>query len=403
MSDGTIVAAAEIGTSKVAVLIGEVSSAGRLTILGHGKCTSTGVRKGEFHDLRKVRDCLQAALQNAEESAATSVDSLFLAQTGGHLEGKFNEGIANVRNANGIVQQEDVDRACRDAKECNPPAERLWVLHIRNPFRLDDRVVDEPVGAKGSRLSACYWSVSGHSRVIQEQIRLLNHISLEVDDLILSSTASAEAVLQSSEKEAGCIVLDIGGGTTDYAFYQGGYIVRAGVIPVGGDHITNDLSIGLRINVSWAETLKQQHGNALAHPESRERKVWAKGDHSIGDRECCLHSVHTIIESRMRELFGIVRKEWDDVLDGHKPGAGVVITGGTSQLNGIDELAAKVFACPVRIGTPPSRIDPAISGPEFSTSVGLLMYAARSDGVLRGDPRPVAPSRLFKKLTGFFR
>ncbi len=403
MSEGTIVAAAEIGTSKVAVLIGHVSEAGRLGIIGHGLCSSRGVRKGAIYDLRAVLDCLQSAIELAETRASVSVENLFLAQSGSHLQGQFIEGIANVRNANGIVQQEDVERACSDAKGKMPPNDRIWVVHIRNPFRIDERVVEEPIGEQGSRLSAGYWSVSGERKIISDQIRLLNGIAIEVEDLILASTASAEAVLQTSEKRSGCIVLDVGGGSTDYVFYKDGFIVRAGVIPVGGDHITNDLSVGLRINSRWAENLKKEHGCALARTEDKERKVWAHGDHSIGDRECYLQSVHAIIEARVRELFEIVRKEWVSVLGDSKPGSGVVLTGGTSRLSGIEELAAKVFATHVRIGTPPNGVEKAIAGVEYSTCIGLLMYASRNDTIAGGGPRPVAATGLLRKLTGLFK
>jgi cell division protein FtsA len=402
MSEGIIVAAAEIGTSKVCVLIGDVSEQGRLSIIGHGQCSSKGVRKGEIYDLRAACNCLQSAIDIAETRANLRLENLFLAQTGGHLKGQFNEGIVNVRNANGVITEEDVKKACDEAKGLMPPDERIWVVHIRNPFRVDDRVVEEPVGEFGSRLSAGYWSVSGVKQTIQDQIRLLQGISIEVEDLILSSTASAGAVLQESEKRSGCIVLDIGGGTTDYVFYKDGFIVRAGVIAVGGEHITNDLSIGLHINAFCAENLKKEHGHAIASDEDKRRNVWVHGDHSIGDRECNLFTVHTIIEVRMRELFEIVRKEWQSVLGESKPGSGVVLTGGSARLAGITELATKVFASHARIGKPPAGIEDAISGVEYSTCIGSLIYASKHDMLTKGGARPVAVDGLLRKLKGFF-
>ncbi|MDP4693688.1 MAG: cell division protein FtsA, partial [Opitutales bacterium] len=285
MSYSRVVGAVEIGTSKVAVLLGEIVGESGLNIIGHSACSSKGIKKGVITDLNVASDCVHAAILAAEKNAQTRIDEVYLAQTGSHLIGNFNVGTTNVSSPDGIIRSIDIESAKADAKRRKLPQSRTYIHHIQNPFSVDDRQVENPLSKEGRRLQVGYWSVHGDSDIVSDSLRVIRGIDLDVSDMIISSIASGAVLLQESEKENGALVIDMGGGTTDYVLYRKGYIVKTGVVPVGGDHITNDLSIGLRVGRKSAEDFKVKNGRAYYSSEDREEKVWMIGDLTIGDRE----------------------------------------------------------------------------------------------------------------------
>ena len=285
MSQSRVVAAVEIGTSKIAVLLGEILGDAGLNIIGHAVSSSKGVKKGEITDLDKASDCVHAAILKAEANAKTRVDEVYLAQTGRHLMGNFNVGSSNISSSDGVVRLADIDAAKEDAKRRTLPRDRTYIHHIQNPFTLDGRPVDNPLSKEGRQLQVGYWSVHGDSEAVSDSLRVIRGIDLDVSDMIISSIASGVVLLEESEKENGALVIDMGGGTTDYVLYRKGFIVKTGVVPVGGDHITNDLSIGLRVARKSAEEFKIKNGRAYYESEDREEKVWLFGDMTIGDHE----------------------------------------------------------------------------------------------------------------------
>ncbi len=399
MSNRKILGAVEIGTSKIAVLVGELDEDDMLNIIGHGVCSSSGIRKGAIFQLKDVSDCVQNAIITAEQSAGVSLSEVFLAQTGAHLQGRFLKGGANVSAADRVIRHGDIERAQKDAKSFSLEGGRVYVNHIRNPFLVDGQTVEEPLGRIGSRIEACYWSVDASQRVLSDQMRVINGIDINVRDVILSSSASAAAVTSEVEKDTGCLVIDIGGGTTDFVLYHSGYIVRTGVIPVGGDHLTNDLSMGLRLARRLAEDFKLRHGHAIARKEDRAHRAWAVGDRSVGDRECSLYAARKIIEERLRETFFFIQNELGDFLQSRGIGAGVVLTGGTANLPGIADLAEKCFNAPARTGRPPQGVKSSLAGPEYSTCVGLLTYAIGAD---EAEGQETEAPRFLRKIRSLF-
>ncbi|NBB78844.1 MAG: cell division protein FtsA [Verrucomicrobia bacterium] len=401
MSYDRVVAAVEIGTSKVAVLLGEIVGDGGLNIIGHNVGSSKGVKKGAITDLDKASDCVHAAILQAEKKAETRVDEVYLAQTGAHLSGNFNLGSANVRSSDGVVSRVDMEAAKDDAKRRTLPRDRTYIHHIQNPFALDGRPVDNPLSKAGRQLQVGYWSVHGDSEAVSNSLRVIRGIDLEVRDIIISSIASGAVLLEDSEKENGALVIDMGGGTTDFVLYRKGYIVKTGVVPVGGDHITNDLSIGLRVARKSAEDFKLRNGRAVYQSEDREETVWLFGDLTIGDREYPLAAITKIIEARVFEVFDII-KEQLEAAELFKPAeiaSGVVLTGGSSKLPGITEAAQRRFGLEARISEGPGDVAEELRIPEYSTVLGLLHYALTGQDETE---EAVKPSGLLRKLTSLF-
>lgn len=399
MSQSRVVAAVEIGTSKVAVLLGEIIDDAGLNIIGHSVGSSKGVKKGEITDLDRASDCVHATILKAEENAQTRVDEVYLAQTGRHLKGNFNVGSSNVSSPDGVVRRVDVDAAKEDAKRRTLPHGRTYIHHIQNPFSLDGRPVENPLSKEGRHLQVGYWSVHGDSEAVSDSLRVIRGIDLDVSDMIISSIASGAVLLEESEKENGALVIDMGGGTTDYVLYRKGYIVKTGVIPVGGDHITNDLSIGLRVARKSAEEFKVKNGRGYYQAEDREEKVWLFGDLTIGDRQYPLAAITKIIEARVFEVFDII-KEQLEASDLFEPGdiaSGVVLTGGSSRLAGIAEAAQRRFGLDARVSEGPSDVAKELSAPEYSTTLGLLHYALTGQEEKQHSTKP---SGIFRKLTG---
>lgn len=401
MSQTRVVAAVEIGTSKIAVLLGEIIGDSGLNIIGHSVGSSKGVKKGEITDLDKASDCVHATILKAEQAAQTRIDEVYLAQTGRHLVGNFNVGGANISSPDGIVRRSDIDAAKDDAKRRTLPRDRTYIHHIQNPFSLDGRPVENPFSKEGQQLQVGYWSVHGDSEAVSDSLRVIRGIDLDVTDMIISSIASGAVLLEDSEKENGALVIDMGGGTTDYVLYRKGYIVKTGVVPVGGDHITNDLSIGLRVARKNAEEFKLKSGRAYYRSEDRDEKVWLFGDLTIGDREYPLAAITKIIEARVFEVFDIIKEQLEtaELFDPSEIASGVVLTGGSSQLNGIDEAAHRRFGLEASVSEGPRDVAEELRAPEYSTALGLLHYALSGQ---EESQRQAKPSGLLRRLTGLF-
>ncbi|MFP4070080.1 MAG: cell division protein FtsA [Opitutales bacterium] len=401
MSHTRVVGAVEIGTSKVAVLLGEIIDDEGLNIIGHSAGTSKGVKKGVITNLAAASDSVHATIMSAEKNAQTRIDEVYLAQTGRHLEGAFNVGTANVSSADGVIRRVDIEQAKEDARRRKLPRQRTYIHHIQNPFSVDGRPVDNPLSKEGERVQVGYWSVHGDSGVVSDSLRVIQGIDLDVSDMIISSIAAGAVLLEDSEKDNGALVIDMGGGTVDWVLYRKGFIVRTGVVPVGGDHITNDLSIGLRVGRKSAEEIKTKHGRAYYESADRDETVWLIGDLTIGDREYPLAAITKIIEARVGEIFEIIRADLEEA-GLFEPGdiaSGVVLTGGGSRLKGIEEAARRSFDLDARLGELSREISDELRSPEYSVVLGLLHYALTGQEESR---RTAKPAGLIRKVVGLF-
>lgn len=394
----TFIGAVEIGTSKITVLVGEYTGR-ELAIIGHGECSSRGVIKGSVVDYKAASDCTHSALEQAERDAGEKIDLVFLAQTGGHLEGFYNEAAVNVKAADNMIDRDDIRTVCDLARSKELPSGRMVVHHIRRPFRVDGRIVPtSPENLVGQRLEVGYWTVHGQEQRLADNIHVIRGFNLEVRELVLSSLASGHMVTTPEERQHGVLAIDIGAGTTDFALYRDGVAHTTGVVPVGGTHLTNDLSIGLRLTESQAEKLKLRFGRATVAAKDRNDKVWLDGNFAIGDRQFARQAIEQITAARTWELFEVVKKKLGNAFSPETCAAGVVLTGGTAKLTGIAEAAAKVFGVPAHLGETPGWVAENLRDPGYNTALGLLYY-----GVSAHNEKTTAPRKSGGFLSGVRR
>jgi cell division protein FtsA len=263
--------------------------------------------------------------------------------------------------------------------------------------------VENPLSKEARCLQVGYWSVHGDSEIVSDSLRVIRGIDLDVNDMIISSIASGAVILQESEKENGALVIDIGGGTTDYVLYRKGYIVKTGVVPVGGDHITNDLSIGLRVGRKSAEEFKVKNGRAFYNSADRDEKVWLFGDLTIGDREYPLAAITKIIEARVSEIFDIIKEQLidADLLVPSDIASGIFLTGGTSRLTGIEEAAKRSLGLDACVAEGPQDVVDELRQPEYSTVLGLLHYALTGQEESQSSVKPAGILRRIGSLLNF--
>lgn len=388
------IGAVEIGTSKVTVLIGEYTGR-ELAIIGRGECQSRGVIKGTVVDYKAASECTHSALEQAEREAGERTDTVFLAQTGGHLEGFYNEASVSVKAADNMIAAEDIRTVCELARSKELPAGRMVVHHIRRPFRVDGRLVPtSPEHLVGQRLDVGYWTVHGQEQRLADTIHVIRGFNLEVSELVLSSLASGHMVTTPEERQHGVLAIDIGAGTTDYVLYRDGVPHTTGVLAAGGTHLTNDLSIGLRLTEGQAEKLKLRYGRAEVQTRDKTEKVWLDGNFAIGDRQFSRQAIEQITAARAWEILEVVKKKLGGAFSVDTCSSGVVLTGGTAKLAGIGEAAAKIFNVPVHLGETPAWVAENLRDPGYNTALGLLYYGVQAHNERLGAPR---------RRTGFLR
>jgi cell division protein FtsA len=369
-----------MGTSKVSVLIGEIVSKTSLHIVGFGECQSHGIVKGAVVDARRASEAVHTAISAAEKAAGdVRVNEIYLAQTGGHLEGFYNDAEYSVSSADGRVSRADVRMVERLAQAKQLPEGRLMVEALRRPYRVDGLIVKAPEGIAGKKIQTGYWMVHADAARLKDSIGIAQDYQLHVRGLVLSSLASGRIVTSPLERQNGALALDIGAGTTDYVLYRDGAPQAAGVVTVGGSHLTNDLSLGLRIREGQAELLKTRHGRATLTAKDRNEKVWIDGNMGLGDRQVPRMAIEQILSERTRELFEVVKKKLGNAFTPEGTPAGVVLTGGTAKLEGIDEMAKSVFGVAARVGEAPSWVDPRWRDPRHSTVLGVLNHVLQAE------------------------
>ncbi len=394
------IGAVEIGTSKITVLVGEYTGR-ELAIIGCGECSSRGVIKGSVVDYKAASECTHSALEQAERDAGERIEVVFLAQTGGHLEGFYNEASVSVKASDNLIDAGDIRTVCDLAKSKELPAGRMVVHNIRRPFRVDGRLVPgTPEHLVGQRLEVGYWTVHGQEQRLADNIHVIRGFNLEVRELVLASLAAGHMVTTPEERQHGVLAIDIGAGTTDFVLYRDGAPHTTGVVPVGGTHLTNDLSIGLRLTDGQAEKLKLRFGRANVQVRDKGQKVWLDGNFAIGDRQFPLLAIEQITAARTWELLEVVKKKLGNAFSSETCTAGVVLTGGSAKLAGVAETAAKVFGVPAHLGEAPTWVSENLRDPGFHTALGLLYYgvstqAEKSAPARRGGGFLTGVRRLF--------
>jgi cell division protein FtsA len=402
--DTNIIVGLDIGTSKVVAIVGEISPDNEIEIIGIGSHTSNGLKKGVVVNIDSTVLSIQRAVQEAELMAGMEIEAVYAGIAGSHISSLNSHGIVAIKD--GEVSRHDVDRVIDAARAVAIPADQK-ILHILpQEFVIDNQEgIHEPVDMCGVRLEAQVHMVTCAVSAAQNIIKCVRRCGLEVSDLILEQIASSYSVLEEEEKELGICLVDIGGGTTDIAVFTGGAIRHTAVIPIAGDQVTNDIAVALRTPLQHAEELKLRYGCALAQLANGDDTIEVP---SIGERPARRLSRQTlaeVIEPRYEELLGLIQNElrrsgFEDLVAG-----GVVLTGGSSKMEGLIELAEEVFHMPVRLGIPQhvTGLLDVIRNPIHATGVGLLLFGYNNNTANVPDLSQGGAKELWQRMKSWFQ
>jgi len=397
--DSNIIVGLEIGTSKVCAVVGEQSADGSLNVIGLGQSCSRGVRKGEIVDATMIEEDVRNAIVEAEQMADVEIRNVYLGVTGGHIRGFNNRGVHPVVSADREISDDDVQDVIKNAKAINLPTENTVVHAIRQHFFVDGHDgVANPVGMLGSRLEVDVHVVHGHTNRLQNAIRLVKGLQLEVDEIVFNGLASSLALLTNEQKELGALVIDIGGGTTDYVVYTNGVIKHTGVLAIGGDHVSNDLAYGLKVPLSRAEKLKLEHGCALVDKTVTGQTITITNELGLPLKTVNVEHLQRIMSLRIEEIFQLVAQDLEQAGLFDYLRAGVFLCGGGARVPEIARLAEPILQMPVSLGqtNSVSGLKSALDQPEFVTAIGLAKF-----GSFKARKRDGRPS-LARGIKGIF-
>ena len=386
----------DIGTTKICAIVGAMTDEG-LDIVGIGTSPSRGLRKGVVINIEGTVSAIRKAIQEAELMAGCEIKSVFAGIAGGHIKGINSQGVIAIKNRE--VTNEDVRRVIDAAKAIAIPMDREVIHILPQEFIIDDQDgIKEPLGMSGVRLEARVHIVTGAVASAQNIIKSCNKAGVDVGDIVLEQLGSAEAVLTPDEKDLGVALIDIGGGTTDVAIFVDGAIKHTAVLSLGGNHLTNDIAVGLRTPTGEAEKIKQASGCCLVSKVGKDETIEVP---SVGGREPRVLSrqlLAEILEPRVEEIFTLVNREivksgFEDLI-----ASGIVLTGGSAILPGMPELAEQVFDLPVRRGVPTDigGLTDVVNSPVYATGVGLVKYGSRN---LQTKNFSIGQENLFERVT----
>ena len=366
----------DIGTSKVVAIVGEVQDDGELEVIGFGSHPSRGLKRGVVVNIEATVNSIQRAVEEAELMAGCEIHSVYTGIAGSHIRSLNSHGIVAIRDRE--VGRSDVERVIDAARAVAIPADQR-VLHVLpQEFIIDGQEgIRDPIGMSGVRLEARVHMVTGAASAAQNIVKCVQRCGLEVEDIVLEQLAASYAVLTEDEKELGAALIDIGGGTTDIAVFHDGAIKHTAVIPIAGDQVTNDIAISLRTPTQYAEEIKIKYACALSQLANSDETIEVP---SVGDRpprRLARQTLAEVVEPRYEELFTLVSNELRRSGFQEMIAAGIVITGGSSKMEGAVELAEEVFHMPVRLGMPQNvrGLGEIVRNPIHATGVGILLYA----------------------------
>ncbi|MBI2344017.1 MAG: cell division protein FtsA [Deltaproteobacteria bacterium] len=373
-----LVVGLDIGTTKICAIVGEVADDG-INIIGIGTYPSRGMRKGVVVNIESTVEAIKKSIEEAELMAGCDITGVYAGIAGAHIRGINSRGIVAVKDKE--VRPADVKRVVDAAQAIAIPMDREVIHVIPQEFIVDEQDgVKDPVGMSGVRLEAKVHIVTSTVSAVQNVVKCCNRAGLTVHEIILQQLASAESTLQQDEKELGAVLIDIGGGTTDVAIYNGGSVMYTSVLPIGGNHLTNDVAVGLRTPAHEAEKVKQRYGCVLGAMVQKEETIEVASVGGRSPRVLSRRILSEILEPRVEELFQLVRQEIVRSGFEDRVAAGIVLTGGCSMLDGMPELAEQILNLPVRRGLPRGvgGLVDVVRSPMYGTGVGLVMTGART-------------------------
>lgn len=397
----------DIGTSKIVAIVGEIGSNGEMEIVGIGKHPSRGLKKGVVINIESTVNSIKRAVEEAELMAGCQVHSVFAGIAGSHIRGMNSNGIVAIKDRE--VTEADVDRVIDAAKAVAIPADQRIIHVIPQEFLIDDQEgIREPVGMSGVRLEARVHLVTGAMSAAQNIVKAVQRCGLEVDDLILEQLASSFSVLTEDEKELGVCLVDIGGGTTDIAVFTEGAIRFTANIPIAGDQVTNDIAVALRTPTQYAEEIKCRYACALSTLTNSDEVLEVPGVGESETRQLSRQTLAEVVEPRYEELLTLVQSElrrsgFEDLC-----AAGIVLTGGSSTMEGVVEMAEDIFQTQVRLGVPQGVVGlvDIVRNPIHATGVGLLKYGADArtgTGFISQPLDSRDEEGLLKRMTSWFK
>lgn len=407
-----IVVGLDIGSSKVCALCGMKREDGQIEIIGIGQSDSNGLRKGVVVNIDATAKSIEKAVEEMATMAGVEVSSVYAGIAGGHIKGMNSKGVVAISNPTREIGKADVQRVIDAAKAVAIPLDREVIHVITQEYKIDGQDgIKDPVGMSGVRLEAEVHIVTGAVTSVKNIIQSVQKANYEVDDFVLAPLASAYATLNNDERELGVVLVDIGGGTTDIAVFVDGSIWHTEVLAIGGEHITRDLSMGLRTTKDAAEELKCTQGCALARLVPEEALIEVPSVGGRQSRPLKKLDMVNIIQPRVEEIFQLINREikrsgYEDLV-----AAGVVLTGGSAALPGMVELGEEILDLPVRVGMPQgvSELTDVVSNPKYATAVGLVLYGFEKEAAQGGEEKPqrfAAGDNLFravmKRMTGWY-
>lgn len=398
----------DVGTSYVTVIVGEIMDEGSLDIIGIGRAESRGIRKGVVNNVDAAAESIKKALDEAELMAGVEIDSVHLSLSGAHVKAFNSRGVIAVGGRSREITKDDVKRALDAARGVALPSGREILHVLPQDFVVDDlEGVAMPVGMMGSRLEVNVHVVTGSSASMQNMVACVNRTGVGVVDTVLEQLAAAEGVLTNDEKEMGVCLVDIGGGTTDFAVFENGSLWHTGVLAVGGDHFTNDVAVGLQMPIPEAEKLKRRMGCALTSLVPEEDSIEVASIAGRRPRVVSRRVLSDLLQPRAEEICHLL---WDEIRRaGYESSlkAGIVFTGGASMLEGMTTIAEEIFGLPVRLGEPMGvgGLSDHVNSAAFATPVGLVTYTHRqmpAESMAGAGPVGRLADRLRAIFTEFF-
>ena len=405
MKKRSILTSIDVGTTKVCTTIADVDYGSNIRVVGVGVAPSTGLHKGLVVNIKEAREAIHESVRKAEQASRYRVESAYVGVTGRHVSSINNRGVVAITRNDRLVRPDDLKRVLQCAQNIKVPSDRKLLHVIPRSYAIDGQTgVKNPIGMHGFRLDVETHIITAAVTSVQNLVKCIRSIGIDIDDLILEPLASGQAVLTEDEKQIGVILADIGGGTTDIAVFKEGSIWHTSILPVAGYQLTRDVAIGLGLPFDVAEEMKKRYGTVMPVYEGKIEtpSTISQDGHGVSHQDLC-----DIIRARVEEIIRLILLELPRAECETLVPAGLVLTGGTSNLSGIDTLGREILRLPVRVGIPANMygITETLCDPAYATSVGLLLWGAKHEGKQMWQTRGWGSGlrHLVSRLTSLFR
>jgi cell division protein FtsA len=403
MAKRTTLTSIDVGTTKICTTMADINEGGGVRVIGVGVAPSRGLHKGLVVNINEAKESIRESIRKAEQASGSRIESACVGVTGRHVSSINNRGVVAINRNDRLVRRDDLKRVLQCARSIKVPADRKLLHVIPRGYAVDGQAgVKNPVGMHGFRLDVETHIITAAVTSVQNLIKCIRGVGVDIDDLILEPLASSEAVLTEDEKQIGTILADVGGGTTDIAVFKDGSIWHTAILPVAGYQLTRDIAIGLGLPFDVSEEMKKRYGSVMPVYESKMENLStiSEDGHGVSYQDLC-----DILRARVEEILRLIllempRSEYETFVPG-----GLVLTGGTANLSGIEVLGRDILRLPVRVGVPTNiyGIADTLRDPAYATSVGLLLWGAKYQGMQTWQPRRFGIRHFISRIKSLFR